>query len=136
MKLWLAYLVVPLLALTLLVACVPPTAMPDNWLELGAQQVDFRAEKDEIVVGRQGGAFRQIKLVVEDAGVHFNDVVVVFGNGDRFDVPIRDNIAAGEETRAIDLPGEARAIKKIILKYKTRQGAGDKATVRVLGYRG
>lgn len=119
----------------LFLAFVASPALADKWVKLGEQRVNFRAEKDEIIIGGDEGRFKRIKLKVEDAGVHFNDVVVVFGNGDRFDVSMRDNIPAGGETRAIDLPGEARAIKKVILRYKTRGGNDEKATVRVLGYR-
>ncbi|NTW37448.1 MAG: DUF2541 family protein [Syntrophobacteraceae bacterium] len=108
-------------------------ALAKDWVQLGEKKVSMENEKDEILVGKEAGRFKRIKLMVEESDVHFNDVAVVFGNGEIFDVQMRDNIPAGSHTRAIDLPGEARFIDKIVLKYKTRKGTGHKATVKVLG---
>lgn len=118
----------------LLSAFVASPALADRWVKIGEQKVNFRGDRDEILIGPDAGIFKRIKLKVEDAAVHFNDVVVVFGNDRRFDVPMRDNIPAGGETRAIDLPGDVRQIKKIIFMYKTRPGSDERATVSVLGY--
>jgi hypothetical protein len=122
--------VVVVLLVTVFVAA---PVFADQWVKLGERTVNFKADTDEIDVGGSEGKFKRIKLKVEGGAVHFNQVVVVFGNNERFDVPITDNIPAGGETRRIDLPGEARNIKKIILKYKTHAGSYDKAIVTVMG---
>jgi hypothetical protein len=121
-----------LLALTL----VASPALAQKWTILGVKKVQFKGELDEIYVGKSQGSFRGIKLKVDGAGVHFRKVVVVFGNGQRFEAPMRDNIEAGGQTRVIDLPGRARIIQKIVFAYKTHRGSHKKATVTVLGYKG
>jgi hypothetical protein len=116
-----------------LVSTLVSPAMAKDWVQLGEKKVSMENQKDEIPVGKEAGRFKRIKLLIEESDVHFNSVAVVFGNGEIFDVQMRDNIPAGQHTRAIDLPGEARFIDKVVLNYKTHKGSDHKATVTVLG---
>src|SRR5262245_55283240 len=74
-----------------------------NWEFLGAKKVGFLVDKDVIEVGRKDGDFSKVKLIVKDNEVEFLDVNIVYGNGQKDDVRVRNRIRAGGETRAIDL---------------------------------
>lgn len=111
-------------------------AFAGSWKMLGAKSVGFIRDRDEIPVRARKGTYRRIKFAVHDAPVEFKNVTVVFGNGERFDVPIRSRIPAGGQTRVIDLPGRERVIQKIILVYQTKPRSRERAKVSVWGLKG
>lgn len=125
------------------VTVVPPPAVakkplaPVQWVLLGSRDVKFKAEKDTIPVTAGAGLFKKIKLKVQTNAVHVIDLKVHFVNGEVTDVSIRKDIAKGGETRVIDLPGAARHIKKIVLRYKSKTGwkglVRGHASVKVFG---
>lgn len=104
-----------------------------NWELLGSKKVGFLVDKDIIDVGRKDGDFSKIKLVVKGNEVEFKDVDIVYGNGQRDDIKIRNRIRAGGETRAIDLKGGDRFIKRVELVYKSKPSFKGQATVELWG---
>lgn len=104
-----------------------------NWELLGTQKVGFLVDKDVIQVGRQDGDFSKIKIVVKGNEVEFKDVAVVYGNGQRDDIPVRNRIRAGGETRAIDLKGGERFIKRVEFVYASKPSFKGQATVELWG---
>lgn len=88
---------------------------------LGERKVGHGLDRDEIRVTAAEGRFSQIKLAVRDAGVVLRDVKVHFGDGSVQDVQVRKRIAAGGETRVIDLQGEKRVIEKVVFWYNTKK---------------
>ncbi|MDF1663327.1 MAG: DUF2541 family protein, partial [Planctomycetota bacterium] len=104
-----------------------------GWELLGQRQVKVRAEKDTILVTAKEGLFSKLKVKVLKRGIHLADMKVFFGNGKFQDVKLRSDIAAGKETRVIDLPGDGRIIRKIEFIYKTKRGAKGRAMVQVYG---
>ncbi|CAM2068997.1 hypothetical protein SCOR_26750 [Sulfidibacter corallicola] len=105
-----------------------------DWDNLGRREVKNRAERDQITVTRKDGRFSKIKLKVLKSGVTFYDVKIHFGNGEVFDVSLRDFIKAGGETRVIDLPGKKRIIKKVVFVYKSKaKRKKNRATVVLYG---
>ena len=72
-------------------------------------------------------------LVVEGAPVEMYDIRVVFGNGTDFRPETRLYFAPDTQTRAIDLPGGDRFIRKIDFVYRKTSGIFRQATVSVYG---
>lgn len=99
-----------------------PKAAPAVWVHLGTRDVKFGAEQDVIPVTAASGVFKRVKFKVRNNAIHMIDMKVFFGNGQTQDVPLRFNIPKGGESRVIDLPGTARVIKKIRLRYKSHGG--------------
>lgn len=105
----------------------------DDWRRLGQRQVSFRAERDAIS-GLGDGRFHQLMLVVKDADLEMFDVRVVFGNGESFSPPTRLHFGADSRSRVIDLPGDARVVRRVEFAYKSVRGGGDgRATIEVFG---
>ncbi|MCB1377167.1 MAG: hypothetical protein KDK89_02185 [Alphaproteobacteria bacterium] len=104
-----------------------------NWEVLGCKSVGFAIDRDVIKVGRNEGRFRALKLRVREAPVEFLDVRVVFGDGKRQDIRVRQVIRAGQETRPIDLIGESRGIDRVELLYRSIPTFKGKAEVCVDG---
>ena len=107
-------------------------AQADAWQSLGSRVVSDAQERDSIFA-LFDGAVSEIKICVSNRAVRINDVDVVFGNGNRQDVSVRNRIGAGQCTRAIDLRGDERHIRRVVLDYRTANPIGQQAIVTVLG---
>lgn len=106
-----------------------------GWEKIGERTVNLLTEKDVIYCALKG-KFRALKFKVEDAPVEFLSVNVEFATGENQRIPIKQRIRTGGETRAIDLRGNKRVIKKIEFVYRSVKGWDDKkrrAIVKVYG---
>ena len=106
-----------------------------SWSLLGTSKVHGRVDHDEIVVTSLQGDFSAIKLFVENEGIHFERIVVHFGNGGQEQMIIRDFIPAGGETRVLDLPGRDRIIRRVVFYYKSDPLTKRKGKVLLYGRR-
>ena len=120
-----------LFATIILVACVSTGG--GDWELLGRKEVSFLVERDTIEVGRAEGRFRALKIVVEGAPVEMRDIRVTFGDGSTFHPETRLDFAENSVSRSIDLPGQARIIRKIDFLYRKTSGLFRQATVTVYG---
>jgi len=109
-------------------------AQAQGWDRIGSRVVAHQAERD-VISGRGDGRFSRIRICVERRAVRFYDVDVVFGNGGRQDIRLRRRIGPGDCTRAIDLRGGRRFIRRIIFDYETIRDRGPRAIVTVFGRR-
>ena len=83
------------------------------------------------VPGKQ--RFGSIRICVKRHAVHFRDLDVVYANGGKDDLPVRQVIPAGECTRWIDLRGGQRNIRRIVLRYDTWGNSGPRALIEAWG---
>jgi hypothetical protein len=95
-----------------------------GWDKLGERWVDSRADRDVIHVGRDDGRFRSIRLKAEHSALELYDVEVVFADGTRFSPGTRLVFGQGAWTRDVDLPGGARAIRRVEFRYGNLPGGG------------
>jgi hypothetical protein len=119
-----------LVATSLLIACASTSG---DWELLGRKEVSFIVERDTIEVGRSEGRFRQLRIVVEGAPVEMRDIGVTFGDGSTVHPETRLEFQPGSESRAIDLPGRDRFIRRIDFVYRKTSGIFRQATVSVYG---
>ncbi len=89
-----------------------------DWKLLGERSVKFSSDKDIIKVGGNDW-YSKLKIKVVDAPLHIGDMDVIFENGEKFDIAIKENIRQGGESRVIDLPGGERRIDRIEFRYRT-----------------
>ncbi len=95
-----------------------------GWDKLGERWVDSRGDRDVIAVGRKDGRFQKLQIVVEHSAVELYDIVVVFGDGSSFSPSTRMTFGPDSTSRVIDLPGGARAIRHVTLRYGNLPGGG------------
>ena len=118
-------------------ASAQQTAVETNdkpgWHKIAETTADLKADKDEVmVVGKDH--FKSIKLKVTDVPVEIRDLTVYYENDTKQDVSVSHLLQAGGETRVIDLDGKDRAIKKIVLMYKTVPNSEkDKSHIEIWG---
>jgi hypothetical protein len=122
-----------LLSFLLIGAAIACASSRSDWQLLGRKTVSFLVERDTIDVDRREGRFRQIMFVVEGAPVEMRDVRVTFGDGYSFHPETRLEFGRDTRSRAIDLPGGDRYIRKIDFVYRKTSGIFRRATVSVYG---
>lgn len=105
-----------------------------QWVLLGAQRADmFSNDRDVFVVGRQLGAFRQVKIRAARHAIVLQGMRINYANGEAEDVPLQRDLAGGQETPPIDLRGRERFIESIEMRYRSRPNLKGDATVELYG---
>jgi hypothetical protein len=104
----------------------------ERWDQLGSARVSFSSETDVIRVPKREGRFNAIRFQSDNGVVEVFNVRVHFANGEDFAPPTRVEFQPGQQSRAIDLPGDDRTIESITFRYRSRMPRGN-AVVRVFG---
>src|SRR4029077_16906525 len=84
-----------------------------GWRLMGDARVAGQFEREILRVGKVEGRFARVMLVVTDSSLDVGDVVIQFGNGQRWSPGLRHSFADGSRSRAIDLPGHVRFIRGV-----------------------
>ncbi len=92
--------------------------LEEGWELLGERKVNFLRDKDVMAVSSRN-LFTAIRFYVEDKDVRINDLRIEFENGDRVEPALDDVVAAGQQSRVIQLAAEGRRIKTIEFKYRS-----------------
>lgn len=103
------------------------------WEKLGERKVNYGLDHDEILVTAAEGRFTALKIKVKKGGINMHKLVVVYGNGERDELELRNDFAPGSESRVLDLNGNKRVIQKVIFNYDTHNIANKKAIVELWG---
>lgn len=103
----------------------------DNWERLGCVDARRRSEREVVEVGRRDGAFAAIRLEVVRNDANVEDLRVVYGNGDSETLRVRNRLREGAQTRAIDLQGRRRAIRRIVVTLRKARSSDQRGAVRL-----
>ena len=104
-----------------------------DWVKLGSVNAGHDADHDRITVTGPHDNFRKLKFKVKNASLTMRQVVVTYDDGVPEKLDVKENLAAGAETRVIDLHGGKRSIRTIEFWYETKNNKGDKAEVVAFG---
>ena len=104
-----------------------------DWVKLGSVNAGHDADHDRITVTGQHDNYRKLKFKVKNAALNMRQVVVTYDDGAPERLDVKENLAAGVETRVIDLHGGKRSIRTIEFWYETKGSKGDKAEVVAFG---
>ena len=112
----------------------PRPSPPGSWTLIGTTEANFSADHDSIIVRGPFDNFSKIMFKVTDAPLTMHRLVVTYENGEPDEIPVRQKIKKGGESREIDLKGVGRrGIRRIDFWYETRGGRGERAEVTVFG---
>jgi hypothetical protein len=115
-------------------ARAPRAGRAGQWRLIGQLEVGFTADHDEILVRGPFDDFRRVKFAVTGAPVNIDRMVVTYDNGIPDELPVRDRIREGGESRTIDLRGAGkRSIRKIAFWYDTAGVLRGRAKVTIFG---
>jgi hypothetical protein len=99
---------------------------------MGDAWVTGQFAHEMIRVGKPEGRVARVMLVVTDSTLEVGDVVLQFGNAQRWSPGLRHSFADGSRSRAIDLPGHVRFIRGVEL-IRGGVPAGTRAHVELWG---
>ena len=88
-----------------------------GWRLLGDAWVTGQFEREIIRVGKYEGRVARVMLVITDSNLEIGDVMIQFGNGQRWSPGLRHSFGDGLRSRAIDLPGHVRFIRGVELVH-------------------
>ncbi len=93
----------------------------EGWVLLGAQTAGrfLRAEVDRIEVGRNEGLFKRVRITVKDRALVFDEMRIVYGNGEEEVIPVKTTVAANSTFGPVDLKGGNRVIREIRARYRS-----------------
>jgi hypothetical protein len=100
---------------------------------LGERVVNFAVDRDVVMLAARPEMFRGIFLEALGGGIELFDCDVVFENGQRMDVPVRQFMAPGTRTRVFGFRGVVRNIHHVTLVYRTATAGTGRAVVRIWG---
>jgi hypothetical protein len=104
-----------------------------DWVKLGSVNAGHDADHDRITVAGPYDNFRKLKFKVRNSPLNMHRVLVTYDDGAPEMLDVKENLAAGAETRVIDLHGGKRSIRTIEFWYETKGNKGDKAEVVAFG---
>lgn len=102
-----------------------------GWVKLGDRRVDFKTEKDTIDVGREEGKFSRLRFRVKEGDVEIYKIKVFFTHGEAIEPEMKHHFREKDRSHDIDLPGEARHVKKVEIWYRSEHH--EPAVVELLG---
>ncbi len=105
-----------LFAAAIAVSLMAVAAPAHAWELIGTKQADHLRDRDVITV-RGRDRHRAVRVCVSRAPLAMQRMQVVFRNGARQDVALRNLFLPGTCSRAIDLRGNRRDIRRIVVRY-------------------
>ena len=107
---------------------------PPRWEKLGQRRVNYGLDRDEILVTAREGRFTSLRLKAELAPINIHRCVVHFANGTTKSFQFAGgDLAAGQVSRNLDLPGNRRIITKVVFWYDTQNRARRRGRVELWG---
>lgn len=122
-----------ILTLFLMITTLTVAGQGAKWKFMGERLVNDRLDHDVIMVTAAEGALNAIQIRVKGASVDFHKVVIVYGNGRRQEVVMRNTIGPRGTSRPIDLVGDERIVRSVEFWYDANTIRGRKALVRLYG---
>ncbi len=109
------------------------TSDKKGWHKIGENTVNFKTDRDEIlVIGAD--KFRSILFRVSEAPIHLVRANISYESGDGEDISLDFPVQVAGESRIVNLNGGERSIKKITFVYHTLPNRRDeKAHVEIWG---
>jgi len=86
-----------------------------GWRLLGDAWVTGQFARQIIRVGKYDGHVARVMLVITHGNLDIGDVVIQFGNLQRWSPGLRNSFGDGSRSRAIDLPHHVRVIRGVEL---------------------
>lgn len=105
----------------------------DGWMKISEVSVNFKTDKDEIVV-LGADKFKSLKFKVTQGAIDLHDLEVYYSDGTKEDIQVRTPIVENQESKVIDLKGKEQELKKVVFVYHTlKDSSSDKAHVELYG---
>jgi hypothetical protein len=100
--------------------------MRNGYVYLGERWVHGQGRVVHEAIGglRHDGRFSSVMLVIENAPVQMDDVVITFANGEQYRPGTALVFGPNQTTREIPLPGGVRIIRRVDFVFNNFPGEG------------
>jgi hypothetical protein len=92
----------------------------ENWEKIGEQKINIQADTDEVTLSG-GHPLLAFKVKSRKGGINLHRCTIVFRDGSKKTVELRNDIPPGGESRTIPLMGQQSEVVKIIFWFDTKQ---------------
>ena len=125
-----------LLILALVSFCpVPSHTNQVSWGKVGESTVEPTASGMTTVNAVAGLPLKAIKIKVLKGGVNLHRCEILFNDGTKKSIELRNDVSAGNESREINLTDNNEQVKKVIFWYDTRSYGNQQSSVELWGKR-
>jgi hypothetical protein len=101
----------------------PVTWENKGWTFLGKKTVDGWRDRDKLNVF-SGQPFSEVMFVVTGSDIVLNNITIMLGNGEKFEMPTSVTFKENTRTAPVDIPGKLRKIKSVEFAYANLPGGG------------
>jgi hypothetical protein len=122
-----------ILASLLILITLTAAGQGAKWKFMGEKLVNDRLDHDVIMITAVKGDLKALQIRVKGSSVDFHKVIIVYGNGRRQEVIMRNTIGPRGASRQIDLVGDERIVRSVEFWYDANTVRGRKALVRLYG---
>ena len=96
-----------------------------DWQKIALTIVNFnQGEKDILIAGKE--KYMSIHFRVATGQVDIKSLEVFYENGNKQDIAVNEIVKAAANSRVLDLNGEGRILKKIVMKYQAVANTDDR----------
>jgi hypothetical protein len=105
----------------------------DNWLLLGARNVDYTLDRDVVSVEESKLSFTSLKFMVKNGTINMHKCTVHFMNGETQDIEFSNEVNKTNDGRVLELKNNTRSIEKVVFWYDTKNSSTSVAVVELWG---
>ncbi len=96
-----------------------PASQGEGWEKIGEQKIDVQSESDEVTVSA-GRMLQAFKVRSRKGGINLHRCTIIFQDGSKKTVELRNDIPPGGESRAIPISGPHAEVSKLVFRYDTK----------------
>ena len=129
---WLACLVI----VAFMVAFRAPakqTPIEGKWEKLGEHTLTLELHNGEFNFPENSPVLSAIKIRSKKGAINLQRCMIYFANGEKVSIELRNDIAPGAESRAINLAGNNKPMTRFVYWYGVSQSGAEKAEIEIWG---
>jgi hypothetical protein len=126
-------LIVFSIILSLPFAACGPKLIPDGWIQMARAEIAFSTRRAVLPIPPSIPPVKRLIIVALVNDIDFTNVRVEFENGTSFERPDRARISPGRDSIVLDLPGERRKVREVIVQYQNVRQTARRAVVSLWG---
>lgn len=114
-------------------AACAPKLIPDGCIQMARAEVVFSTTRAVLPIPPSTPPVKRLIIVALINDIDFTHIRVVFENGTSFEHPKRAILSPDRDTIILDLPGERRKVREVIVQYQNVRQTARRAVVSIWG---
>jgi hypothetical protein len=110
-----------------------PKLIPDGFIQLARTEVAFSTTRAVLPIPPASPAVKRLIILALVNDIDFTNIRVEFENGTSFEHSKRARISPDRDSILLDLPGERRKVREVIVQYRNVRQTARRAMVEIWG---